>query len=326
MRYEDELNVALTAVSKAITLCQRVKRRPQEITAIEKKDQSPVTIADFSSQAIINMVLMDAFPGDPIVGEETADVLRKDLDLQQRVLELVKHTAKTATSNQVVSAIDYAARETDYRGRFWILDPIDGTKGFLRGDQYAVALGLVEQGNVVLGVLGCPNLPISLEKPNDEIGCIVYAVKESGAWMRSFERKSDQSISVDSIVDTADAKFCESFESAHASHETHQKISSSLGMTRPPLRMDSQAKYTAIARGDASIYLRLPRKKEYQEKIWDHAAGFIVVEEAGGKVTDFRGNSLDFSAGRKLQNNNGIVATNGHLHRQVLDAIAQVID
>jgi 3'(2'), 5'-bisphosphate nucleotidase len=90
--------------------------------------------------------------------------------------------------------------------------------------------------------------------------------------------------------------------------------------------MDSQAKYTAIARGDASIYLRLPREKAYREKIWDHAAGFIIVEEAGGSVTDFQGKPLDFLAGRTLKNNKGIVATNGHLHRQVLDAIAQVVD
>jgi 3'(2'), 5'-bisphosphate nucleotidase len=89
--------------------------------------------------------------------------------------------------------------------------------------------------------------------------------------------------------------------------------------------MDSQVKYAALAKGDASIYLRLPRKKGYQEKIWDHAAGAIVVEEAGGKVTDFHGHPLMFSCGRALEKNHGIVATNGHLHAQVLGAVSQAL-
>ena len=105
----------------------------------------------------------------------------------------------------------------------------------------------------------------------------------------------------------------------------HQKISSVLGITNPPLRLDSQVKYAAIARGDASIYFRLPRQKDYLEKIWDHAAGAIIVEEAGGKVTDFYGQPIDFSAGKRLRNNRGIIATNGHLHRKVLEAISHVV-
>ena len=144
--------------------------------------------------------------------------------------------------------------------------------------------------------------------------------------MRGIDDETDPSpVSVDRIKEGSDARFCESVESAHASHEVHQKISSVLGITNPPLRLDSQVKYAAIARGDASIYFRLPRQKEYREKIWDHAAGAIVVEEAGGKVTDFQGHPIDFSAGKRLINNRGIIATNGHLHQAVLEAISQVV-
>ena len=60
-------------------------------------------------------------------------------------------------------------------GRYWTLDPIDGTKGFLRGDQYAVALGLIDDGEVILGVLGCPNLPNS----DGSRGAIFSAVEGS---------------------------------------------------------------------------------------------------------------------------------------------------
>ena len=134
---------------------------------------------------------------------------------------------------------------------------------------------------------------------------------------------AEKQIKVDDVSDPAQAVFCESVESAHAAHGDHAKISEMLGMTRPPFRMDSQCKYAAVARGDASIYLRMPSRKDYQECIWDHAAGAVIVEEAGGKVTDCDGKTLDFTAGRRLVNNRGIVATNGRIHDAVLAAIAQ---
>jgi len=325
MQYENELKAALNSVEKATVLCRRVTEGFDKIAAIEKQDRSPVTLADFSSQAIIIMALTAAFRGDSIVAEETSEILSNDPNVGRQVLALVNHLKKTATVDEIISAIDVAARETDFSGRFWTLDPIDGTKGFLRGDQYAVALSLIENGGVVLGVLGCPNLAVAADKPTAETGCLVYAVKGQGAWIRALGGNSVQPVSADGITDPAQAKFCESFEKAHASHETHQKISSTLGIVAPPLRMDSQVKYAAIARGDASIYLRLPRSKDYEEKIWDHAAGAIVVEEAGGKVTDFQGRPLDFSAGRTLKNNSGIAATNGRLHQQLLDTISRVV-
>lgn len=63
----------------------------------------------------------------------------------------------------------------------WTLDPIDGTKGFLRGGQYAVCLALIVDGKVVLGVIGCPNLPVESDYPDGPKGCIFVAVKGQGA-------------------------------------------------------------------------------------------------------------------------------------------------
>jgi 3'(2'), 5'-bisphosphate nucleotidase len=121
------------------------------------------------------------------------------------------------------------------------------------------------------------------------------------------------------------ASFCESVESAHSSHGDAAHIAEILGVTALPLRIDSQCKYATIARGDASIYLRLPTRADYAENIWDHAAGWINVKEAGGEVTDACGNPLDFSAGRTLSRNVGVVATNGKLHDRVIAAVRQVL-
>ena len=88
--------------------------------------------------------------------------------------------------------------------------------------------------------------------------------------------------------------------------------------------MDSQAKYGVVARGEAEIYLRMPTRADYREKIWDHAAGALIVEEAGGTVTDVAGRPLEFHHGRELAANRGVIVTNGRLHARVLEALDQL--
>jgi 3'(2'), 5'-bisphosphate nucleotidase len=119
-------------------------------------------------------------------------------------------------------------------------------------------------------------------------------------------------------------RFAESVESAHSDQAGHAVLARAIGISAPPLRMDSQAKYGALARGDAALYLRLPSPDApgYREKIWDHAAGSLIVEEAGGRVTDAEGRPLDFAGGRAMTGNRGVVASNGELHERVLAALA----
>jgi 3'(2'), 5'-bisphosphate nucleotidase len=325
MSYQKELTVVLDSVLKACGLCREVQNTLMDVEAVEKKDRSPVTVADLGSQAVINIEIMKSFPNDSIVAEEETDVLQNNPGLRRQVLELVKGQITSVTETVMMNAIDYGAEATDFTKRYWTLDPIDGTKGFLRGEQYAIALALVEAGEVVLGVLGCPNLSLNMDNPDEGKGCLFYAVKGQGTFMKALKSDAEKRVFVDRFTDAKDACFCESVEKAHASHDEHAAIASKLGITTSPFRIDSQAKYAAVARGNASIYLRLPRSRQYREKIWDHAAGVIVVTEAGGKVTDFGGKPLDFMVGNQLDNNEGILVTNGHLHNKVLEAIAKVI-
>lgn len=325
--YTHERTIAIEAVLKACQLCSNVQHTLTADHKISKSDASPVTVADFGSQALIISHLLQAFPDDPVVSEEEASVLRRDdhVAVKDTVLELVQDIMPDLNEMQILDAIDYGAHSCDFTQRYWTLDPIDGTKGFLRGDQYAVALALIENGQPMLGVLGCPNLSIDEQEPNKGKGCLLVAVQGQGAFMFPIENPDERQIAVDPVTQSQEARFCESVEAAHASHSTHDKIAQVLGITKPPYRIDSQCKYAAVARADASIYLRLT-KKGYQSLIWDHAAGVIVVQEAGGRVTDVHGRPLDFSAGRKLSKNSGVIVTNGHLHDAVLDAVRQVIE
>ena len=123
----------------------------------------------------------------------------------------------------------------------------------------------------------------------------------------------------------AEARLCESVESGHSNQDHSAQIAALLGITAEPYRIDSQCKYAAVARRDVSIYLRLPTRADYREKIWDHAVGKFVVEQAGGVVTDVTGAPLDFSCGATLAENRGVIAADGRFHTQVVDAVRAVL-
>ena len=325
MTYERERRVALEAVIKACKLCWAVQAAHLAGGVIDKEDKSPVTVADFGAQAVVSDHLAAAFPLDPLVGEEDSALLRQpeNARLKDAVLQHVRLINPGLNDKEVFAAIDHGNAEGGSKGRFWTLDPIDGTKGFLRGDQYAVALALIEDGQVRLGVLGCPSLPlVSLQ---GQAGSLFVALRGQGSAIRGIDRGEERAIRVADIGSPSEALFCESFESSHSSHDDMDEIVKLLGVKRPPLRMDSQAKYGILARGDGTVYLRLPTKKAYVEKIWDHAAGCILVEEAGGMVTDLAGKPLDFTRGKTLVTNKGVIATNGKLHEVVLKAVQSVI-
>jgi 3'(2'), 5'-bisphosphate nucleotidase len=327
MNYDVERRAALESVIKASNLCQMVQSAHFAGGVIGKEDGSPVTVADFSAQAVVSAHLLASFPDVPLVSEEDSGPLRQkeNARLKQAVLDYAQRISPHLSDSQVLDAIDRGAGKGGPKGRFWTLDPIDGTKGFLRGDQYAVALALIEDGRVVLGVLGCPNLPLNSDEPQGPRGTLFVAARGQGSAMRSLIESAEKKIHVTDLADPAHAVFCESFESAHSSHDDSFRVAELLGTKNRPLRMDSQSKYGILARGDAAIYLRLPAQKSYVELIWDHAAGSIIVAEAGGKVTDIHGRPLDFSTGRRLSRNNGVIASNGKFHDRIVDAVKSVI-
>ena len=313
-----EKRTAMSAVFRAAQLCQQVQADMVKADAVEKADRSPVTVADFGSQALICQAIGEAFPEDVIVAEEDSQALQENPQLMQRVAGYVDRFAAAIPSAQTVCDwIDRGGGEVGER--FWTLDPIDGTKGFLRGDQYAIALALIIKGEVTLAVLGCPNLPQKLDDPQAQCGCLFVAERGAGTRMLSLDGQSSEQI----CISQATYRFAESVESTHSDLDTHAQIARQVGIVDPPIRMDGQGKYGVLARGEASVYIRLPNPAtpDYRECIWDHAAGLIVVEEAGGVVTDVDGRALDFSQGRRMTTNRGILATNGELHSQVLECI-----
>ena len=315
-----EKQIAIDAVLKTIPLCQQVEADMVAGDTVEKEDGSPVTVADFATQALICQALGEAFLEDPIVAEEDSQELRENPQLMQRVTGYVNSFTKGALSTQAVCDLIDRGR-ADVGERFWTLDPIDGTKEFPCGGPYSIALALIVDGEVKLGVLGCPNLPQKWDAPQAQQGCLFVAERGKGAWMLSLEGKCLKRIYVSQTV----SYFVDASTSKQHDCDAHRQIAQQIGLITPPIEMYGQAKYGVLARGEASayIYLLKPTHQDYRENIWDHAAGVIVVEEAGGVVTDVNGRVLDFSHGEKMPHNRGVLATNGKLHPQLLKCIGE---
>jgi HAL2 family 3'(2'),5'-bisphosphate nucleotidase len=321
-----EARFAIEAVREASLLARRIQREMVTL-AITKDDRSPVTVADFAIQAVVAHRLANARPNAVLIGEERADTLRAPAGTA--TLEQVTHFARSfvprIAPHEVCDLIDSGSG--DPPASLWTLDPIDGTKGFLRREQYAIALAFIRDGSVELGVLGCPELVDASRPELDGAGTIVAATAGLGAWTQPLDGNGEwRRLTVSDRSKPTNARLLRSVEKAHTNTDEIGQLLVRLGINAPPVAMDSQAKYAVLAAGAGDVLVRLlsPAKPDYREKIWDQAAGSIVVSEAGGQITDLDGQSLDFSRGRTLASNRGILATNGHLHNAVLAALKAI--
>ncbi|XP_031256315.1 PAP-specific phosphatase HAL2-like [Pistacia vera] len=368
-KYSKELDVAVRAVQMACFLCQKVQENfisKSNNQVHSKDDNSPVTVADWSVQATVSWLLSESFGSKnvSIVAEEDVQSLSKAeaAGLLEAVVKTVNNCLAEAPrfglqgpliplgTSEVLEAISRCNSNGGPKGRFWALDPVDGTLGFVRGDQYAVALSLIENGEPVVGVLGCPNYPMrkewlsyhhryhriisKLTPPTSESwdkGCVMYARRGSGeAWIQPLIQgnkklvwpNSARPVNVSSIENPALATFCEPVEKSNSSHSFTAGLAHSVGVRKQPLRVYSMVKYAAIGRGDAEIFMKFARSG-YKEKIWDHAAGAVIIEEAGGVVTDAGGRPLDFSRGIYVEGlDRGIIACAGaKLHEKIIKAV-----
>lgn len=339
-KFLKEVHIAQLAVKRAALLTCKVSNEHLNEQGIDKKDSSPVTIGDFGAQAIVINAILKNFPSDEVVGEEDSTLI-KEKKIDGSIFDQVSSIQQLDSSNdEYIGVIESASQLCDIidkgdskggdKGRIWALDPIDGTKGFLRGDQYAVCLALIIDGEVQVGVIGCPNLPHSLRDPNSKKGGLFTAIKGHGSYFQdlnsdiTYPLDISQKISVHNEFGLDKARVLEGVEKGHSSHGLQGLIKEKIGITQPSVNLDSQAKYCALSKGDAEIYLRLPKDPNYREKIWDHAAGYLLVHESGGKVTDIYGNKLDFGYGRTL-NSQGVIAASTTVHGEIIAAIKSII-
>jgi 3'(2'), 5'-bisphosphate nucleotidase len=322
------MRIAVDAVRDACAVCRRLQG---VVSALSKADLSPVTVADFAAQAVVARRLSRELGSVRIVGEESGDLLR-DPGRERAVLAALDAVRaslphdpdwKNAGPADLISAVERGASR-QAGGEFWALDPIDGTKGFLRGQQYCTALALIRDGVPTIGVLGCPNLRGVGAWGFEETGggAIVWARRGAGATVSDLEGRGAV---VPRVRECAGAiVLASSVVSSEPVDRATERVLARLPAGSSQERLDSQAKYALVALGLADAFLRLPVARRSAEWIWDHAAGVVVCREAGARVTDAGGRELDFGAGLTLSKNRGVVAASPAVHGKLLSILAEL--
>jgi 3'(2'), 5'-bisphosphate nucleotidase len=216
------------------------------------------------------------------------------------------------------------------------MDPIDGTATFLKGEQYAVSLALVEDGKEVVGVLGCANLkPVddtvaesTIDK--DGLGLMLTAVRGQGTTIRKMDFSGLQPAQpLDSVAKAsspAEAQIINYSSGSTSRHDLIRKLASSFGAKFPNIELySSHIRYAALLVGGGDFQLRIPSSDDVVMHIWDHAGAQLILTEAGGKVTDLDGKDMDFGAGRDLSRNNGLLAARQGIHAAVLESMKKIL-
>ncbi len=321
-----EAEFGIRSLCQAARLIEQI-RREAGVSSLTKMDRSPVTVADFAVQALVAYHLAKEFSRDPLVAEENSSIFKtsEGAKILETVTHFVKQFIPEARAGSVAEWVDRGT--ADPSDRFWVMDPIDGTKGFLRGEQYAIALALIEKGKVKVGLLACPNLKDARSPEIGGEGTLAVAVRGQGGWHTSLKQpKGFRPLRVSRRQKSSEAVFLSSVESRHTDRDRVERVMNKLEAHTQPIAMDSLAKYVLLASGGADILLRLPSapQPQHRECIWDHAPGAIIVEEAGGKISDFEGNAVDDSTGRILTVSRGILVTNARLHAAALEALKEI--
>ncbi|KAJ5617580.1 hypothetical protein N7537_002694 [Penicillium hordei] len=343
--YAKELQLASLAVQRAAILTKELLSAVDK-GALDKSDSSPVTIADFAAQASIIAAIHNVFPDDDIVGEEDATALRSNPDLLARTWDLATsihlndpeseallHTP--STTSELLDLIDLGAKGAcTPTSRTWTLDPVDGTATFIRGEQYAVCLSLVENGVQKVGVLGCPNLlesgPVAEQRVDrDGLGHMISAVVGQGATIRPIGLGAllpARPLEIVPQVGASDVRFIDTRAAKTQDLEAHARVAADLGCPWPnPVDLwSAQMRYVAIAvQGGCNAFVKVPLSPEYRSKIWDHAGGMLIVQELGCLVTDLEGKPVDCSLGRTLAGCHGMVVGPASVHGRILEAVKE---
>ena len=271
--YKPEIAVATELARAAGAVLLRHYNSPflveQKVNALQETEE--VTAADREANELIVSRLKREFPEDGILAEESTDTehrLEKD--------------------------------------RVWLIDPMDGTKNFIRRDgDFAVQIGLAVNGESVLG---------TVYQPVREV--LYRAVRGSGSWIEEKDRAARR-MSVSHRTNPNEMVLASS--RSHRSPRMEQVVST-FQFKNEVRRGSVGVKIGLITEQQADLYLHLsPSTKQ-----WDTCGPEIILHEAGGRLTDLFGQPLRYN-GIRIDNRNGVVATNGAAHNMVIENLAPLL-
>lgn len=263
--YEKELEVALAAAARATAY---LRSAYESFKPIPNAPASISTEADRASQELILSHLAAAFPGDALCAEEATATLQ-------------------------------AARRSGER--LWVVDPIDGTRGFAKKNgEFSVMIGLVDRGQVVVGVVSEP-----------AFSRLTFADLGGGCWVQTESGTTRAHVTrTQSLAESVVVQ----------SHATKGETPWPIAALRPQRVVETYSagvKLAIVARGEADIYVNT--YANFSD--WDICAGHLLVTEAGGQVSEISGQPIRYGKPDNVQTG-GLLATNGILHKAAVAALA----
>ena len=271
--YKHELSVAVDLARTAGAAILQQYKGPLNVEQKNLEDDiEPVTQADRIANELIVTSLQREFPKDGILAEESVDTERR----------LGK-------------------------SRVWMVDPLDGTNGFIDGNgDFAVQIGLVKDGVCVVGVVYQP-LP----------GVLYRAMLGEGTWIERADFAPERA-QTSSQTDPTDMRLA-----ASRSHRSPRmnKVIERFGFREEVQRGSVGIKIGLIIERQCDVYIHLSSRT----KQWDTCAPQLILTEAGGRMSDLFGEPLNYNV-PDVQNRNGLVASNGASHDQLIETLAPLLD
>lgn len=270
--YDRECRVAIDLAREAGASILALYKGPLNIQHKSYADDyEPVTEADRVANELIVTRLAREFPDDGVLAEES-------IDTEHRL----------------------------QKSRVWMVDPLDGTTGFIQGNgDFAVQIGLVENGDCVVGVVYLPATDV-----------LYRATRGGGTWIERPQADVEQAF-VSSRDDVASMRLAAS--RSHRSPRMNTVVTH-LGFKEEIQRGSVGIKVGLLIERQCDVYIHLsPRTKQ-----WDTCAPQLILTEAGGRLTDLFGQSLNYNV-PDVQNRNGLVATNGTSHDRIIGNLAPIL-
>ncbi|MBL9140342.1 MAG: hypothetical protein JNK53_00625 [Phycisphaerae bacterium] len=316
-----DLQALVSVVAAALPLTRTLAQQLERVPAIRKPDGSPVTVVDFVVQAVLVHGLRRLAPSTGFICEESRKgMLECDRpDVVRLYLDTVRPLVGAETDEHAMQLLDPAPPSAD---DWWLIDPIDGTSGFVAGAHFSVCVARVTGGRAVMSAVGCPRLQSrgSVDVAADGPGSVVAASRDGGAWNWCEATRA--------YAPLARAPWRQPLRWARSVNRRNKVLRAqpavdSLGFAIESIPIDSQCKYALVAADRADVAVRLPGRGG-PECGWDHVAGTLVAHEAGARSTDVLGKPLDARFGVRLERNSGVLCAPPELHARMVQALADV--
>ncbi|MFX1273661.1 MAG: inositol monophosphatase family protein [Promethearchaeota archaeon] len=301
-KYSQKTEKIIDAIKDAMRVTEWFQKEGFKI--YRKQDTTPVTHADLASQILIVSRIKENYPEDMIIAEEDQEFID---ETTEKIIKRCFHEVGLNDSLDINELMGHKGIDSH---RQWTIDPIDGTEGFSSGLVYAIGVSFMIDNDPRMCVIGVPRY-------NDRSNTIFIAEKEKGAYC-SISGSKFKSIQVNQQDDLNQIKMCHSL---HYDEPWVVKFAKKIGF-KELIQIDSMAKFCMVADGKADLYIK-PIDKNHSFS-WDFAPGYLLMKEAGGKITDLNGKELQFNAEHMICNTPGLIASNGEIHDLILNELESI--